>query len=82
MRTSIQTDIENCTKSITNITCHHEDFLKIKDKSEALSFIKYRKCIDQSLKVESVLQEMTTKTEMTLTFRPDTTIQQTLSTLS
>ncbi|XP_052247306.1 E3 ubiquitin-protein ligase TRIM56-like isoform X1 [Dreissena polymorpha] len=82
MRTSIRTDIENCTKSITNITYHHDDFLKIKDKSEALSFIKYRKCIDQSLKVESVLQEMTTKTDMTLTFKPDKTIQQTLSTLS
>ncbi|KAH3867698.1 hypothetical protein DPMN_030831 [Dreissena polymorpha] len=82
MRTSIQTDIENCTQSIKNITCLHEDLLKIKDKSEALSFIKYRKCLDQSLKLESVLQEMTTKTEMTLTFKPDTTIQQTLSTLS
>ncbi|KAH3720305.1 hypothetical protein DPMN_063201 [Dreissena polymorpha] len=82
MRTSIQTDIENCTQSIKNITCLHEDLLKIKDKSEALSFIKYRKCLDQSLKLESVLQEITTKTEMTLTFKPDTTIQQTLSTLS
>ncbi|XP_052269860.1 E3 ubiquitin/ISG15 ligase TRIM25-like isoform X2 [Dreissena polymorpha] len=82
MRKSIQTDIEDCTKSITNITCHHEDFLKIKDKSEALSFIKYRKCIDQSLEVESALQEMATETEMRITFRPDTTIQQTLSTLS
>ncbi|XP_052259601.1 RING finger domain and kelch repeat-containing protein DDB_G0271372-like [Dreissena polymorpha] len=82
IRTSIQTDIENCTKSIKNITCLHEDLLKTKDKSEALSFIKYKKCIDQSLKVESVLQDMTTKTEMTLTFKPDKAIQQTLSTLS
>ena len=82
MRTSIQTDIETCTESIKIITCLHEDLLKIKDKSEALSFIKYRKCLDQSLKLKPVLQEMTTKTEMTLTFRPDTTIQQTLSNLS
>ncbi|KAH3720336.1 hypothetical protein DPMN_063233 [Dreissena polymorpha] len=82
MRASIQTDIKNCTESIKNITCLHEDLLKIKDKSEALSFIKYRKCLDQSLKVESVLKEMTTKTEMTITFKPDKAIQQTLSTLS
>ncbi|KAH3720404.1 hypothetical protein DPMN_063303 [Dreissena polymorpha] len=79
MRPSIQTDIENFTKAIQNITCLHEDFLNIKDKSEALSFIKYRKCLGQSLKVESVLQEITTKTEITLTFRPDEVIQQTLS---
>ncbi|KAH3718336.1 hypothetical protein DPMN_061139 [Dreissena polymorpha] len=82
MRTSIKTDIETCTESIKIITCLHEDLLKTKDKSEALNFIKYRKCLDQSLKVESVLQDMTTKTDMTLTFKPDKAIQQTLSTLS
>ncbi|KAH3689955.1 hypothetical protein DPMN_191339 [Dreissena polymorpha] len=82
MRTSIQTDIENCTQSIKNITCLHEDLMKTKDKGEALSFIKYRKCIDQSLMVESVLLDMTTKTEMTLTFKPAEVVQQTLSTLS
>ncbi|XP_052249003.1 uncharacterized protein LOC127856869 isoform X2 [Dreissena polymorpha] len=82
MRTSIQTDIEICSKSITNITCLEQDLQTIKDKSEALSFIKYRKCLDQSHNVEAVLQEMTYKNERTLTFNPATTIQQTLSTLS
>ena len=32
MRTLIQTDIESCTKSIKNITCLHDDLLKIKTK--------------------------------------------------
>ncbi|KAH3848924.1 hypothetical protein DPMN_091309 [Dreissena polymorpha] len=82
MRTSIQTDIENCTKSTINIICVKEDWLRIKDKSEALSFIEYRKCRDQSLRMQEDLEAMTTKNEMTLTFNPDTTIKQTLSTLS
>ncbi|KAH3820542.1 RING finger domain and kelch repeat-containing protein DDB_G0271372-like [Dreissena polymorpha] len=82
MRTSIKNDIEICTRSIKNITFLKEDSQKRKDKNEEPSFIKYRKCIDQSLKVESVLQEMTIKNERTLMFYPDTTIQQTLSTLS
>ncbi|KAH3848948.1 uncharacterized protein LOC127874096 [Dreissena polymorpha] len=82
MRTSIQTDIENCTRSIENITCLKEDWCGRKDTSEALSFIKYRKCHDQSLKTEAVLKAMTTKNKMTLSFNPDKTIQHTLSTLS
>ncbi|XP_052274046.1 E3 ubiquitin-protein ligase TRIM33-like [Dreissena polymorpha] len=82
MKTSIQTDIENCTRSIENITCLKDDWLRRKDKSEVLTFIKYRKCCDQSLKTEAFLKAMTTKNEMTITFNPDTTIQQTLSTLS
>ncbi|KAH3820544.1 hypothetical protein DPMN_122288 [Dreissena polymorpha] len=82
MRTSLQTDIENCTKSVKNITCLKEDMLRGKDKSDALSFVKFTKCLDQSFKVEAALQEMKTKNERTLIFNPDTTIQQTLSTLS
>ncbi|XP_052249001.1 uncharacterized protein LOC127856868 isoform X2 [Dreissena polymorpha] len=82
MRTSIQTDIEICSKSITNIICLKQDLQTRKDKSEALSFIKYIKCHNQSNKVEAVLPEMTYKNERTLTFNPATTIQQTLSTLS
>ncbi|XP_052249042.1 uncharacterized protein LOC127856888 [Dreissena polymorpha] len=82
MRTSIQTDIEVCLKSITNITCLKQDLQTRKEKSEALSFIKYIKCIDQPHEVESVLPEMKSKDERTLTINPDTTIQQTLSTLS
>ncbi|KAH3848910.1 hypothetical protein DPMN_091294 [Dreissena polymorpha] len=82
MRTSIQTDIENCNQSIKNITGLKEVWLRRKDKSKALKFIKYRKCRDQTLKTEAVLQSMTTKNEMTLTFNPDTTIKQTLSILS
>ncbi|KAH3717170.1 hypothetical protein DPMN_059950 [Dreissena polymorpha] len=79
MRTSIQTDIKYCTESIKNIACLKEDWLRKKDDSEVQSLIKYRRCLDQSLKVEAVLHEMTNKKEMTLTFIPDTTIQQTLS---
>ncbi|XP_052251093.1 uncharacterized protein LOC127858165 [Dreissena polymorpha] len=82
MRTSIQTDIEICSKSINNITCLKEDLQTRKDKSEALSFIKYRKCLDQSHNVEAVLQEMTSKNDRTLAFNPHKTIQQTLSALS
>ncbi|KAH3720643.1 hypothetical protein DPMN_063545 [Dreissena polymorpha] len=81
-RTSIQTDIENCTESIKNITCLKEDWMRIKEKSESLNFIKYSKCLVHSIKVEAVLQEMTKMNEMKLIFRPDTTIQQNLSTLS
>ncbi|KAH3855664.1 hypothetical protein DPMN_098234 [Dreissena polymorpha] len=44
--------------------------------------MKYRKCIDQFLKEESLLQEITTRNERTLTFNPDSTVQQTLSSLS
>ncbi|KAH3873579.1 hypothetical protein DPMN_036817 [Dreissena polymorpha] len=79
---SIQTDIENCTESIKNITCLKEDWMRIKEKNESLKFIKYRKCLVHSIKVEAVLQEITTQNEMKLIFKPDTTIQQNLSTLS
>ncbi|KAH3873640.1 hypothetical protein DPMN_036877 [Dreissena polymorpha] len=81
-RKSIQTDIENCTESIKNITCVKEDWLKIKEKNESPNFIKYRKCLVHSIKVEAVLQEITTQNEMKLIFKPDTAIQQNLSTLS
>ncbi|KAH3720353.1 hypothetical protein DPMN_063250 [Dreissena polymorpha] len=81
-RTSIQIDIENCTESIKNITCLKEDWMRIKEKSESLTFFKYRKCLVHSIKVEAVLQEMTKKDVMKLIFRPDTAIQQNLSTLS
>ncbi|KAH3873556.1 hypothetical protein DPMN_036794 [Dreissena polymorpha] len=81
-RKSIQTDIENCTESIKNITCLKEDWMRIKEKNESLKFIKYRKCLVHSIKVEAVLQEITTQDEMKLIFKPDTTIQQNLSTLS
>ncbi|KAH3718306.1 hypothetical protein DPMN_061109 [Dreissena polymorpha] len=81
-RTSVRNDIKNCTKSIKNIACLKDDWLRTKDKSEALSFIMYKKCRDHSLKVEAVLQEMRTQDERTLTFNPDTTIQQTLSALT
>ncbi|KAH3855660.1 hypothetical protein DPMN_098230 [Dreissena polymorpha] len=82
IKTSIQTDIEHCNTSIKNITILKEDWLRKKDKTEALSLMTYRKCLDQSLKEEAVLQEMTTKNERTLTFYPDTTIQPKLSSLS
>ncbi|KAH3801081.1 hypothetical protein DPMN_154726 [Dreissena polymorpha] len=82
VRTSIQTDIENCNQSIKSITCVKEDWLRRKEKSKSLKFIKYRKCCDQSLKTKAFLRAMTTKNEMTLSFNPDTTIKQTLSTLS
>ncbi|XP_052245843.1 uncharacterized protein LOC127854817 isoform X2 [Dreissena polymorpha] len=82
VKTSIRNDIENCNKSIKNISCLQENLLTSKDKKEALSFIKYRKCLDQSLKVEASLQDMTANNERTLTFNPDRTIQQTLSALS
>ncbi|KAH3707973.1 hypothetical protein DPMN_067411 [Dreissena polymorpha] len=84
MKTSIETDINNCTKSIKNIKCVQEDWLTTKDKSEAVDLMTYRKCIVQSLKTKAVLRKMTTNTgnEKTLTFIADTTIQQTLSTLS
>ncbi|XP_052245443.1 RING finger domain and kelch repeat-containing protein DDB_G0271372-like isoform X2 [Dreissena polymorpha] len=81
-RKSIQTDKENCTESIKNITCLKEDWRRINGKSESLNFIKYRKCIVHSIKVEAVLQEMTKKNEIQLIFKPDTTIQTNLSTLS
>ncbi|KAH3720503.1 hypothetical protein DPMN_063402 [Dreissena polymorpha] len=81
-RTYVQNDVKNCTKSIKNIACLKDDWLRTKDKSEALSFIMYTKCHDHSLKVEAVLQEMRTQDERTLTFNPDTTIQQTLSALT
>ncbi|XP_052247901.1 E3 ubiquitin-protein ligase TRIM33-like isoform X6 [Dreissena polymorpha] len=82
VKTSIRNDIENCNKSIKNISCLQENLLTSKDKKEALSFIKYRKCLDQSLKVEASLQDMTANNERTLTFNPDRTIKQTLSALS
>ncbi|KAH3718309.1 hypothetical protein DPMN_061112 [Dreissena polymorpha] len=81
-RTSVRNDIKNCTKSIKNIACFKDDWLRTKDKSEALSFIMYKKCRDHSLKVEAFLQEMRTQDERFLTFNPDTTIQQTLSALT
>ncbi|XP_052227298.1 uncharacterized protein LOC127842025 isoform X2 [Dreissena polymorpha] len=81
-RASIQTDIENCTESIKNITCLKEGWMRIKEKSESLNFIKYRKCFVHSIKVDAVLQEITKNNEIKLIFRPDTTIQQNLSTLS
>ncbi|XP_052251536.1 uncharacterized protein LOC127858423 [Dreissena polymorpha] len=82
MKMSIQTDIENCTDSIKHMTCVREDWLRRKNKSEAVNFTMYRKCLDQSLKTKAVLQAMNTKNERTLTFNPATTIQQTLSSLS
>ncbi|XP_052245727.1 uncharacterized protein LOC127854708 [Dreissena polymorpha] len=82
MRTSIQTDIENCMECINNITCLKEGWLRSEEKSQALSLFKYSKCLDQSFKVDAVLQEMTIKIEKTLTFNPDTTIQQTQPTLT
>ncbi|KAH3720734.1 hypothetical protein DPMN_063638 [Dreissena polymorpha] len=82
VKTSIRNDIENCSKSIKNISCLQENLLTSKDKKEALSFIKYRKCLNQSLKVEASLQDMTANNERTITFYPDRTIQQTLSALS
>ncbi|XP_052248407.1 uncharacterized protein LOC127856311 [Dreissena polymorpha] len=82
VKTSIRNDIENCNKSIKNISCLQENLLTSKDKKEAPSFIKYRKCLDQSLKVEASLQDMTANNDRTLTFNPDRTIQQTLSALS
>ncbi|XP_052239446.1 uncharacterized protein LOC127850451 [Dreissena polymorpha] len=82
MRTSIKTDIEHCTTSIKNITCLTEDWCGRKDTSEALSYIKYKNCHDQSLKTDAVLKAMTTKNKMTLSFNPDTTIQHALSTLT
>ncbi|KAH3707891.1 hypothetical protein DPMN_067310 [Dreissena polymorpha] len=81
MKKSIQTDIDNCTESIKHMTCVQEDWLRRKDKSEAVNFIMYRKCLDQSLRTKTLLQAKTTQNERTLTFNPDTTIQQTLSTL-
>ncbi|XP_052251792.1 uncharacterized protein LOC127858625 isoform X2 [Dreissena polymorpha] len=82
MKMSIETDIEKCTESIKHMTCVQEDWLRIKDKSEAVNFIMYTKCLDQSLKTKTVLQEMTTTNERTFTFNPNTTIQQTLSMLT
>ncbi|KAH3720670.1 hypothetical protein DPMN_063573 [Dreissena polymorpha] len=82
MRTSIQTDIENCMECINNITCLKEGWLRSEEKSQALSLFKYSKCLDQSFNVDAVLQEITIKIEKTLTFNPDTTIQQTLPTLT
>ncbi|KAH3720621.1 hypothetical protein DPMN_063523 [Dreissena polymorpha] len=82
VKTSIRNDIENCNKSIKNISCLQENLLTSKDKKEALSFIKYRKCLDQSLKVEASLQDMTANNERTITFNLDRTFQHTLSALS
>ncbi|XP_052222321.1 uncharacterized protein LOC127838542 [Dreissena polymorpha] len=82
MRTSIQSDIENCTKSIKSITSLKEDWLKREYKSEAMSFINYRKCLDQSLKVETALTVMATNNERGLKFNSDTIIKHTMSTLS
>ncbi|XP_052281965.1 uncharacterized protein LOC127879246 [Dreissena polymorpha] len=82
MRTSIQTDIENCTMSIENMTRLKEHVFGRKDKSEAVRFIKSRKCRDQSLKIEAFLKDMITKNEMALTFNLDTSILEFLSTLS
>ncbi|KAH3880215.1 hypothetical protein DPMN_004125 [Dreissena polymorpha] len=82
MRTSIQADIKKCTESVQNMTCVQDDWLNVKDKNEVIHFIKYRKCLEQSLKTKTILQGMATTQAMTLTFNPDTTIKKNLATLS
>ncbi|KAH3849856.1 hypothetical protein DPMN_092260 [Dreissena polymorpha] len=82
MRTSIKTDIENCTESIENITRLKDQLFRQKDKTEAVSFIKYIECRDQSLKIKAFLKDIKTKNETILTYKRKAAIQQTLSILS
>ncbi|KAH3820466.1 hypothetical protein DPMN_122212, partial [Dreissena polymorpha] len=79
MRTSIQTDIDRCTESINNIKCVEDEWLRRKEKSEAIHLIMYRKCLEQSLKTEVALQEMKTKNANSLTLIADPNIQELMS---
>ncbi|XP_052213712.1 uncharacterized protein LOC127832341 [Dreissena polymorpha] len=88
MRTSIQTNIDNCNESINTMTCVQKDWLSMMHEvidpriDPSFSEKTYKKCLHYSTDTENVLQEMKVKNEVTFTFNPSTLILETLSTLS
>ncbi|KAH3816332.1 hypothetical protein DPMN_117846 [Dreissena polymorpha] len=61
--------------------CVKEDMQKINGKSEILHLITYIKCLDLANKADSTLQEKIAN-NITFTFQPDSTINQTMSIMS
>ncbi|KAH3785130.1 hypothetical protein DPMN_163215 [Dreissena polymorpha] len=82
IKTSIESDTDQCTKLHTKMTYFQDNIKSLEDQSEAMSFIMYTKCIELATEAGTFLKDVKTHDEVKMTYTPDTTIEQTLTTLS
>ncbi|WAR04269.1 TRI33-like protein, partial [Mya arenaria] len=76
---SLQKDIDHCDFLHDQLNALL-DSVQLQTK-ESNSFIGFRKCKDKMAEANSILREMDNKQEATITFQPDTRVQQLLSDL-
>ncbi|XP_052804054.1 uncharacterized protein LOC128234095 isoform X3 [Mya arenaria] len=78
---SLQKDIDHCDLLHDQLMALL-DFVQIQGKdSESSSYIGHRKCQDKTEEAKKLLQEMTKKPEVTVTYKPNTQVEQLLSDL-
>ncbi|WAR19782.1 hypothetical protein MAR_001620, partial [Mya arenaria] len=78
---SIQKDIDQSVHLHDQLEALMDTIQTRGDDSESSSYIGYRRCQDKIAEVNSLLKQMSTRPEATITFQPDTQSEQLLSEL-
>ncbi|XP_052815203.1 uncharacterized protein LOC128242172 [Mya arenaria] len=76
---TLQKDIDSCTLIHDQLKALMDTIQSQGKDDESSSYIGFRKCEEKMAKANSLLQEMSTKPELTATFKPDTRVTQLLS---
>ncbi|XP_052815308.1 uncharacterized protein LOC128242256 [Mya arenaria] len=76
---TLQNDIDSCTSIHDQLKALMDTIQAQCKDNEPSSYIGFRKCEKKMAEAKSLLQELSTKPELTATFKPETTITQLLS---
>ncbi|XP_052815207.1 uncharacterized protein LOC128242175 [Mya arenaria] len=76
---TLQKDIDSCTLINDQLKALMDTIQSQGKDDESSSYIGFRKCEEKMAEANSLLQDMSTKPELTATFKPDTRVTQLLS---